>query len=75
MGEQWRVSVREDACVGSSFCADLAPGSFVVEKGRSRVLDAAVEANEDLRDAAEACPVLAVVIRDAATGDQIAPVG
>jgi ferredoxin len=68
-----RVSVRPDACVGTGFCSDTAPTVFAVERGRSRVLTPVTESSEDVTDAAEACPAMAILVQDLGTGARIAP--
>jgi ferredoxin len=55
-------------------CREAAPKAFVADVGgQSLVADPAAETLENLIEAAEMCPVGAIVIRDAATGEPIGP--
>lgn len=61
-----RVHVRvEDRCVGSATCVGIAPELFELSAdGRSRPLTTPVDDSDELREAAECCPVQAIVIEE-----------
>jgi ferredoxin len=74
MGDlRWRVAVDRDTCIGSGICAASAPDHFTLEDDRSRPLAELVEPEDVVIDAAESCPVEAIVVTDAATGERLAP--
>jgi ferredoxin len=70
---QWRVHVDATRCIGSGICAGTAPGHFVLVDGLSRPLAERVAPDEVLVDAADSCPVEAVVVSEVDTLRRIAP--
>ncbi len=72
-GQQWRISVDRDTCIGSGICAAMASAYFTLDDDRSRPITEVVDPQEDVRDAAESCPVEAILIRAADTGEVLAP--
>jgi ferredoxin len=64
------VHIDPDACLAHGDCATVAPGVFAVAD-IAEVVAPGTEAQ--LRAAARACPAGAIVLRDAATGEQVAP--
>ncbi|MGW4497942.1 ferredoxin [Micromonospora sp. NPDC004336] len=71
--EQWRVRVDRDRCIGSGICAGTAPGHFALVDGLSRPLAERVAPDEALVDAADSCPVEAVVVSEVDGLRRIAP--
>lgn len=70
---RWKVSVDKAACIGSAMCVGVAPGRFALdERQRSAAVEAEIDADEVVRDAAASCPSEAITLVDAVTG---APVG
>jgi len=69
---RWRVTVDPARCMGSGVCVGTAPGRFVLEGGRSRLVDQPAEPDPAVLDAAETCPTEAIAVRDAA-GHLLAP--
>jgi ferredoxin len=69
----WRITVDGDRCMGSGVCAGVAPGYFQVDAGTARPLAELVDPDDAVRDAAESCPTEAITVRDAATGEVVAP--
>jgi ferredoxin len=67
----WRVQVDADQCVGSGLCVGIAPAHFDLVDGRSRPPAAPVDAEDGLLDAAECCPMEAIAITDASTGEPV----
>ena len=69
-----RIRVDHDRCVGSTMCIQYAPEVFALNDGRQ-----ATVANRDggtpalIREAAEQCPVSAIILEDEDTGEQIFP--
>jgi ferredoxin len=70
---RWRIEVDRDTCIGSGICAASAAAYFRLDGGRSTPARAEVDADETVLDAAEQCPLEAIRVVDAATGDSVAP--
>lgn len=70
---RWRVAVDADQCVGTGVCAGTAPEHFRLEGGVSRPLRDLAEPDDLLLAAEETCPVSAISLRDAATGEPVPP--
>ncbi|WBB99619.1 MULTISPECIES: ferredoxin [unclassified Solwaraspora] len=68
----WQVSVDEQRCVGSGICAGTAPGHFSLVDGVSQGPASDIDPAETVIDAAESCPVEAILVRDA-DGTPLAP--
>ncbi|MEU1756269.1 ferredoxin [Micromonospora matsumotoense] len=74
MGEHgWRVHVDPTRCIGAGICASYAPGHFVLVDGLSRPLAERIDPADVVLDAAESCPMEAIVVSDAADDSRIAP--
>jgi len=68
-----RARVDRDLCIGSAMCVATAPGVFELDdEGLSRVVDPDAGDEELLREAAEGCPVQAIILEDD-EGNQIYP--
>lgn len=68
-----RAEVDRDLCIGSAMCVAAAPDVFELDdEGLSRVVDQEAGDEESLRQAAEGCPVQAVLLFDD-EGNQIYP--
>ena len=69
----WRIEVR-DTCIASGSCTAIAPRHFVAGAGnRSTPIRSTVKPDEAVLDAALSCPMEAIVIVDAETGDPVEP--
>ncbi|MCX4387044.1 ferredoxin [Micromonospora peucetia] len=71
--EQWRVRVDPTRCIGSGICAGTAPGHFVLVSGLSRPLAERVAPDDALVDAADSCPMEAIIVSEADGPRRIAP--
>ncbi|GAA2245241.1 MULTISPECIES: ferredoxin [Kitasatospora] len=70
------LTVRVDGtrCVGTGACARTAPGDLELgPDGRARVLRPVSDDLPNLTEAAELCPVEAITVHSAATGELLAP--
>ena len=68
-----RAEVDRDLCIGSAMCVATAPDVFELDdEGLSRVVDQEAGDEESLRQAAEGCPVQAVLLFDE-EGNQVYP--
>jgi ferredoxin len=69
----WRVRVSA-ACIGSGSCVGIAPDRFALgADNRSHPLAELLAPGADLRDAALSCPMEAITIEDAGTGEIVEP--
>ncbi len=59
----WRIEVDRTSCVGSGMCTAIAPERFVLVGDRAQAVEAAVEPDDAVLDAAESCPMEAIVVR------------
>jgi ferredoxin len=70
-----RVRVDHTVCVGNAMCTAIAPGVFTLNDDRqSQVVDPAGETEEKILEAAENCPVGAILVENADTGERLFPV-
>jgi len=69
-----RVWVDQQACVGNAMCEAIAPKVFQLNDNRqSEVADPAGDSVEKILEAAENCPVSAIFVEDAETGERLFP--
>lgn len=68
------VTVDHDRCVGSTMCVLTAPEVFRLDDaGQSTVRDAAAADRDTIVDAASQCPLEAITVADADTGEVLFP--
>ena len=68
----WRVTVDAGLCISSGVCLGTAPGRFRFDASEhSTPVRALTEPEEQIRDAALSCPVEAITLTDAATGEPV----
>lgn len=66
MSRSYRIEVDLDKCVGSRICVAIAPKVFRLnEDGQASVVDAPEDVIENIRMAAEGCPVSAITVKEA----------
>ncbi|MBA0045636.1 ferredoxin [Mycobacteroides sp. LB1] len=70
---KWRMVVDRSACIRSGKCVSLAPKHFSFESAGARPINTLVEPGTVVIDAAESCPVEAIRVFSALSGEQIAP--
>ncbi|MEU6327101.1 ferredoxin [Streptomyces sp. NPDC047049] len=74
MGDRWRVEVDRGVCIGSGMCAAAAPDGFRLDSARqSHPVAPEAEAGEDVLAAAEGCPVEAITLTVAGSGEAVFP--
>jgi len=47
-------------CIGCGLCAMIAPGTFVINGGKSVVVEKPTDSEEKIQEAIEGCPVSAI---------------
>lgn len=68
---QYRIEVTDD-CIVSGSCLGIAPQHFVEGAERTEPRSEIVDASEDVLDAANCCPMEAIRVYDAQTGQLLA---
>ncbi|HKT06136.1 MAG TPA: ferredoxin [Rugosimonospora sp.] len=67
----WRLEVTRD-CIGTGSCVGIAPRHFALgADNRSHPLAEVVDPDPVVLDAAASCPMEAILVRDASTGDPV----
>lgn len=73
-GPRWHVEVDRGVCIGSGLCAATAPGGFELDAARqSHPVRPECDASDDVLAAAEGCPVEAITVTLAVTGEAVFP--
>lgn len=72
MTQRWKVSVDPRICLSTGICVGTAPGSFEFDADQhSHPRNEIVDPDEAVRDAAASCPVEAIGLVDAETGEPV----
>jgi ferredoxin len=69
----YRIEIDLFTCVGFGECAKTAPGVFRLDEfmNQSTVVNARGDSDDTIFRAAEGCPVSAISLYDAATGERV----
>ena len=74
MARNLRIRVDHNVCVGNAMCETFAPHVFQLNENRqSEAVNPAGDPVEQVLEAAENCPVSAITVEDADTGEQLFP--
>ncbi|SFE80019.1 ferredoxin [Streptomyces mirabilis] len=74
MGDHWGVEVDRSVCIGSAQCVHRAPEAFRLDTAmQSHPAEAETDANEKILEAAESCPVEAIMITLLGSGEPVFP--
>ena len=74
MARKLRIRVDHNVCVGNAMCETFATNTFRLNDNRqSEAVDPAGDPVEQVLEAAENCPVSAITVEDAETGEQLFP--
>jgi len=69
-----KVWVDRQVCVGNAMCEAIAPAVFRLDDNRqSEAVDPAGDTEAKILEAAENCPVSAIFVEDAETGERLFP--
>ncbi|PSL56665.1 ferredoxin [Saccharothrix carnea] len=69
---EWTIEVDRAACLGTGMCTSIAPGHFRLDGSTSTPVKSEVEPDDAVVDAAESCPMEAILVRSA-DGSVLAP--
>ncbi|AGL16469.1 ferredoxin [Actinoplanes sp. N902-109] len=70
---RWQLWIDRERCIGSAVCAASAPAHFELDGFQPRVRTGEIDADEQVRAVAQACPSAAIHLRDTATGELLEP--
>ncbi|MFI5795040.1 ferredoxin [Streptomyces sp. NPDC051677] len=74
MTQRWTVRVDKRVCVRTGLCAASAPEDFQLdEDGQGRSRAETLPASEEVLEVAESCPIEAIGITDAHSGERVFP--
>jgi ferredoxin len=74
MARKLRVRVDHLLCVGNAMCETFAPNVFQLNDDRqSEAVNPEGDSEEKILEAAENCPMSAILVEDAETGEQLFP--
>ena len=74
MARKLRVRGDHLLCVGNQMCETFAPNSFRFNSDRqSEPIEPLGDSVEKILEAAENCPMSAIIVEDAETGEQLFP--
>jgi ferredoxin len=69
-----RVEIDLNKCVGSTMCVQFADAVFALDSsGQAVVTNADGGSGDEIVDAAAECPMEAITVTDAATGEELFP--
>jgi ferredoxin len=75
MARTLRIHVDHDRCVGNAMCTTFAPDVFALNDDRqSEAHNPAGGTEERILEAAQNCPMSAITVADAETGERLFPV-
>ncbi|MGW1711910.1 ferredoxin [Streptomyces sp. NPDC002156] len=71
---RWSVEVDKRVCVRTGLCVASAPEEFELDEGgQGRARSETLPASEAVLEVAESCPIEAIGITDADTGERVFP--
>lgn len=74
MGDRWHVEVDHELCIGSGMCVSTAPTDFQLNTARQAVPSTPHhDPSETVLAAAEGCPVEAIILTLADSGEAVFP--
>ena len=74
MARKLRVRVDHLLCVGNAMCETFAPNVFRLNEDRQpEAVNPAGDSEEKILEAAENCPMSAIIVEDIETGEQLFP--
>jgi len=73
---KYKLEIDRNLCVGDGACVNEAPGTFEMDdESIATVTNPAGNTPEEILAAAQSCPVDAIILTDAATGEKVWPQG
>lgn len=73
--KKYIIEILRDVCIGAASCVAIAPETFQLDDENKVVLvESDWDEEEIILAAAQSCPVFAIIVKDAGTGQQIFPI-
>jgi ferredoxin len=74
MGDRWHIEVDRSVCIGSAQCVHRAADAFRLDSARqSHPVEPDADSAEQILEAAENCPVEAIVVTLVESGEPVFP--
>ncbi len=71
---KYKIEIDRNLCIGDGACVGEAPNTFEMDADNIAIIkDAAGHTDEEILQAAQVCPVDAIILTDAKTGEKIWP--
>jgi ferredoxin len=70
---RYRIVVDDKVCIGTSQCTEVAPTAYTMNEDATLAVVRAGAEDQAALDGAKSCPVQAITVFDAVTGQQIYP--
>ena len=72
--DKLKITIDRDECIGDGLCVNEAPETFEMDDDSKAItLEGSTESRDTIIEAARSCPVDAIKIVDADSGEQLAP--
>ena len=73
---KYKIEIDRDLCIGDGACCGEAPNTFEMDDDNIAVVkDDGGHTDEEILQAAQVCPVDAIILTDLATGEKVWPEG
>jgi len=75
-GSKYIIEYHRDMCISAGSCAAIGPNTFKMDDENKAIMingESGPDSDENVLAAAQSCPVMAIVIKDAQTGEQVYP--
>ena len=73
---KYKIEIDRDLCIGDGACCGEAPNTIEMDDENIAVVtDADAHTPEEVLQAAQVCPVDAIILTDVETGEQVWPEG
>lgn len=71
---KYKVEILREACIGAASCVAIAADTFQLdEENLVYMVEGEWDQDDIVLAAAQSCPVFAIIIKDAETGEQVFP--
>lgn len=71
---KYKIEINRDLCIGDGACVGEAPNTFEMDADNIAIVkDAGGHTDEEILQAAQVCPVDAIILTDVQTGEKVWP--
>ncbi len=71
---KYKIEINRDLCIGDGACVGEAPNTFEMDADNIAIVkDANGHTDEEILQAAQVCPVDAIILTDAQSGEKVWP--